>query len=65
VLHLEHSFYGAGTWTLRKKDQKVSWKFWIVVLENNCFDRMKNEEELRKVEEEGNILHKIKRKTVL
>jgi hypothetical protein len=24
VLHLEHSFYGAGTWTLRKKDQKVS-----------------------------------------
>jgi len=35
-----------------------------VVLENNCFDRRKNEV-LRKMKEERDILHKIKRKKAI
>jgi hypothetical protein len=65
MLHLEHSFYGADTWTFRKIDQIClrSFEIW-------CWGRMdkiswtnlaKNEGILLRVDKEKNILHAIKR----
>ena len=48
-----------------KKVLKIYWKCLNVVLENNCLDHTKNEEVLRKAEEERNILHKIKRRKAI
>jgi hypothetical protein len=62
--HLERALCGAETWTLREVDQK-----YLEVLEVRCWRRMeiswtnsvKNEEVLRGVEEERNILQTINR----
>jgi hypothetical protein len=57
--------YGAGAWTLRKVDQKYLESFEIMCWrrqENMSWsDRVKNEI-LRRVKEERNILHTIKRR---
>jgi hypothetical protein len=58
------AFYGAETWTLLKVDQKHlgSFEMWCCRrMENISYtDRMKNEEVLRRVKEERNIIHTIK-----
>jgi hypothetical protein len=59
-------FYGAGTWTLQKVDQKylASFEMWCWRRMNKVswIDRVRNEEVLRRVEEERNILQTIKRR---
>jgi hypothetical protein len=58
--------YGAETWTRRKVDQKYVGSFemwcWRRREEINWTDRVRNEEVLYRVKEEGNILHAIKRR---
>jgi len=65
VLHLEHSFYGAETWTLRKVDEKhlesFGMWFWRTLKKINWIDPVRSEE-LRRVKEGRNILHTVKRK---
>ena len=58
--------YGAVTWTLREVDQKyfVSLEMWCwrldVKHQLDGTDRVKNEEVLRRINEEMNALHAIK-----
>jgi len=64
VLHVEHSFYGAETLTLRKVDQKYlesfgMW-FWRTLEKIICIDPVRNEE-LRRFKEERNILRAVKK----
>jgi len=64
VLHLEHSFYGAETWTPRKVDEKhlESFGMWFWrTLKISWIDPVSNEE-LHRVKEERYILHTVKRK---
>jgi hypothetical protein len=60
------SFYGAEKRTLRKVDKTYLESFemwcWRRMLKISWTDRVRNEEVLHKVKEEGNILHKIKRR---
>jgi replicative superfamily II helicase len=56
--------YGAGTWTLRKIDQKYQDSFemcWGRMEKISWTDRVRNDEVLRRAKEERNILHAIKR----
>jgi hypothetical protein len=66
VLHLEHSFYGAESWTLQKVHQKYLESFemscWRRMEKISWTDRVRNEEVLHRVKEERNILHTIKRR---
>jgi hypothetical protein len=66
MLHLDYSFYGAETWTLGKVDQKYLESFemwcWIRMEKISWTDRVRNEEVLRRVKEERNIVHTIKRR---
>jgi hypothetical protein len=59
--------YGAETWTLRKVDQKYLESFemwwWRRMEKISWTDHVRNEEVLRRVKEERNILHTIKRRT--
>jgi len=65
VLHLEHNFYGAEIWTLRKIDQKYlesfgMW-FWRTLEKISWIDPVRNEE-LRRVNGERNIIYTVKKK---
>jgi hypothetical protein len=65
VLHLEHSFVTAETWTLRKIDQKYlgSFEMWYWGrMEISWTGRVKNEEVLYRVKKERNSLQTIKKK---
>jgi hypothetical protein len=57
---------GAETWTLRKVDQKYLVSFvmwcWRRMEKVSWTDRVRNEEVLRRVKEERDILHTIKRR---
>jgi hypothetical protein len=57
---------GAVTWTLRKVDQKYLESFemwcWRRMEEISWTDRVRNEEVLQRGNEEGNIVHRVKRK---
>jgi len=63
MLHLEHSLYGAETWTLRAVDQKhrESYEMWCWrrMEKISCKDRVRNEEVLLRVKEKRDILHEI------
>jgi len=65
VLHFEHSFHSAETWTLRKVDEKhlegFGMWFWRTLKKISWIDPVRSEE-LRRVKEERNILHTVKRK---
>jgi hypothetical protein len=56
--------YGAETWTLRKVDQKYLKSFemwcWRRMEKISWTDRVRNEEVLRRVKEDGNIRQTIK-----
>jgi hypothetical protein len=58
--------YGAETWTLRTVDQKYLESFevwcWRRMENISWTDRVRNEEVLRRVKEERNILHTIRRR---
>jgi hypothetical protein len=58
--------YGAETWTLRKLDQKYLESFemwyWRRMEKISWTDRVNNEVVLRRVKEERNILHTIRRR---
>jgi hypothetical protein len=59
------ALYGAETWTFRKVDQKYlesfeMW-FWRRMEKISWTDRVRHEEVLRRVKEERNIVHTIKR----
>ena len=58
MLHLEHSLYGAETWTLRTVDQKhleILKMWWWRRMEKICWtDRVRNEEVLLRVKEQSN-----------
>jgi hypothetical protein len=60
------ALYGAGTWTLRKVDQKYLESFemwcWRRMEKISWTDRVRNEEVLHRLKEERNILHTIKRR---
>jgi len=60
ILHLEHSFAGAETWIFRKVDQRHLESFamwcWRRMEKISWPDRVRNEEVLRRVREEGSIL---------
>jgi hypothetical protein len=60
------TLYGAGTWILRKVDQKYLESFemlcWRRMEKISWTDRVRNEEVLHRVKEERNILHTIKRR---
>jgi hypothetical protein len=60
------ALYGAGTWTLRKFDQKYLESFeiwcWRRMEKVSWTDRVRNEEVLHRVKEERIILHAIKRR---
>ena len=64
MLHLEHGFYGAETWTLRAADQKCLESFemwcWKRMEKISWADHVRNEEVLLRVNEQRNILHEIK-----
>jgi hypothetical protein len=66
LLQFEHSFYAAGTWTLRKVGQKYLEGFemwcWRRMEKTSWTDRVRNEEVLHRVKEERNIVHTIKRR---
>ena len=69
VLHLVIGFlYGAETWAVMKgKESEMPRKFVNVVLEEDekkisRNDRVRNEDVLRRVKEERNILHAMKRR---
>jgi hypothetical protein len=63
------ALYGAETWTLRKVDQKYLESFemwcWRSREKISWTDRVRNEEVLHRMKEERNIVHTIKRLTVL
>ena len=58
--------YGAETWTLRKVDQKylVSFEMWCWrrMEKISWTDRVRNEEVLRRVKKEKNIIYTVKRR---
>jgi hypothetical protein len=60
------ALYGAGTWTLRKLDQKYLESFemwcWRRMEKISWTDRVNNEAVLYRVKEEWNILHTIRRR---
>jgi hypothetical protein len=60
------TLYGAGTWILRKVDQKYLESFEMLCRRRmekiSWTDRVRNEEVLHRVKEERNILHTIKRR---
>jgi hypothetical protein len=60
------ALYGAGIWILRKADQKYleSFEMWCCrrMEKISWTDRVRNEEVLRRVKEERNILHTVKRR---
>jgi hypothetical protein len=60
--------YGAETWTLRKVDETYTDSFemwcWRRFEKISWTDRVRNEELLRRVKDDGNILNPIKRRTV-
>jgi hypothetical protein len=60
------AFYGANTWTLRKVHQKHlgSFEIWCWKRMDNVswINRVRNEELLHRVKENGNILHTLNRK---
>jgi hypothetical protein len=62
------ALYGAETWTLGKVDQKYLESFemwcWRRMEKISWTDRVRNEEVLHRVKEEGNIVHTIKRRKV-
>jgi hypothetical protein len=66
VLHLEHSFYGAETWTLQAADQKHLKSFemwcWRRMEKISWTDHVRNEEVLLRVKEQRNILHDIRKR---
>ena len=57
--------YGAETWTLRKVDQKYLENFkiscWRRMEKISRTDRVRNEEVLRRVRKERNIIHRVKK----
>ena len=61
MLHLEHSFNGAETWTLRAVDQKhlESFEMWCSrrMEEISWTDHVRNEDVLLRVKGQRNILH--------
>ena len=63
MLHLEHSLYGAETWTLQAVDQKhlESYEVWCWrrMEKISWTDHVRNEEVLLRVKEQRNILHEI------
>ena len=66
MLHLEHSLYGAETWTLRAMDQKhmksfEMW-FWKRMEKISWTDHVRNEDVLLRVKEQRNILHEIRKR---
>ena len=65
MLHLEHGFYGAETWTLRAEDQKYLESFemwcWRRMEKISWTDHVRNEEVLLRVNEQRNILHEIRK----
>jgi hypothetical protein len=60
------ALYGADTWTLRKVDQKYFESFemwcWRRMEKISWTDCVRNEEVLRRVKEERNIIHTVKRR---
>jgi hypothetical protein len=61
------ALYGAETWTVWIEDRKSlesfgSW-YWIRQEKISWTDRVKNEDVLRRVKEEKNIIYAIKRRT--
>jgi len=58
--------YGAGPWTLRKVDQKYLKSFvmwcWIRTEKMSWTEHLRNEEELKRVKKERNVLQKIRRR---
>jgi hypothetical protein len=60
------ALYGAETWRLRKVDQKYLESFemwcWRRMEKISWTDHVRNEEVLRRVEEERNIIHTIRRR---
>jgi hypothetical protein len=59
------ALYGAETWTLRKVDQKYLETFEMLcwrIMEIRWTDRVRNEEVLRRVKKERNVLHTINRR---
>jgi hypothetical protein len=60
------ALYGAGTWTLRKVDQKYLESFemwcWRRMEKISWTDDVRNEEVLHRVKEERNVVHTIKRR---
>ena len=66
VLHWKYTLRGAETWTLWKVDQKYlgsseMW-CWRRMEKISWTDRVRNEEVLRRVKKERNILHTVKRR---
>jgi len=63
---LKITFYGGETWTPRKVDQKCLESFemcrWRRMEKISWTDCVRNEEVLRRVSEEGSILHDMKRR---
>ena len=66
MLHLEHSFIGAETLTLRTLDQKHLESFemwcWRRMAKISCTDHVRNEEVLIIVKEQRNILHELSKR---
>ena len=66
MLHLEHSFIGAETWTLWAVDQKHLESFemwcWRRMEKISWPDHVRNEEVSLKVKEKRNILHEISKR---
>ena len=61
------AFCGAETWTLQAVDQKhlESFEMWCCRrMEISWTDHVKNEEVLLRVNEQGNILHEIRKRKV-
>jgi len=65
-LHLEHSLYGAETWTIRAVDQKHLESFevwcWRRMEKISWTDHVRNEEVLLRVNEQRNVLHEISKR---
>ena len=66
MLHLEHGFVCAETWTLRAADQKYLESFemwcWRRMEKISWSDHVRNEEVLLRVNEQRNILHEIRKR---
>ena len=64
--HLERSFCDAGSWTLRKVDQKYleSFELWCLrrMEKISWTDRVRNDEVLHRAKEKRNMLHEIRKR---